>query len=176
MSPRHGFWAPYLGRCWVWGGGDSLAIATCRHLPKSAHFFLLLCLGVCVCVCVCVCESEWDRGFSLIRVTRNCNLRAAHAHILCARLSLAFLCRSADIKWYFLVKEEKHNFFLFFMLYSHFSAIQELLAEVSLNFTVVIVDFLTFYVVISHFLFFGGILLLCTKHLTGNINIHWLKH
>ena len=163
----------------IWAGVGFEEAAThwqSRHVDTYLNLLTSFYFYVLACVCVCVCESEWDRGFSLIRVTRNCNLRAAHAHILCARLSLAFLCRSADIKWYFLVKEEKHNFFLFFMLYSHFSAIQELLAEVSLNFTVVIVDFLTFYVVISHFLFFGGILLLCTKHLTGNINIHWLKH
>lgn len=98
--------------------------------------YRLKCVCVCVCVGVCVCVWEREACFSMIPMTRN--LRPAHAHILCACLSLTFLRRSADMKWYFLFKEEKHNFLslLLLVFYSHFWAVRELLAELSLSFTV----------------------------------------
>lgn len=64
--------------------------------------FWLLFIGLNVCVC------QREGGFSLIPVARN--LRPPHAHILWARLSLTRLRRSADMKWYFLITREKHNF------------------------------------------------------------------
>lgn len=101
--------------------------------------------------CVWVCERE--ARFSMIPMTRN--LRPAHAHILCACLSLTFLRRSADMKWYFLFKEEKHNFLslLLLVFYSCFWAVQELLAELYSPSGCC----LDIYLLVSYFLFRGEI-------------------